>query len=190
MNQSTLSGWLGCHDSDTPKKKTVRELSPPRPTAPERLVLGVIGTRSNIRYEEFERDIVGPLMEAWGVPDAIVASAEGDIAELLTTWATHNEVPLRLISADWVRQGKRAGMLRDGSIQRDASHLVFLQGPRSNTMMTLALRLSRKGRPVVISQRPGIAVMNPADVESTTAPVDTPISTRKLATSKKSVRPL
>jgi hypothetical protein len=39
--------------------------------------------------------------------------------------------------------------------------MLLLQGPRSNALSTLAGRLQRKGRPVVISERPGESVVAP-----------------------------
>jgi hypothetical protein len=39
----------------------------------------------------------------------------------------------------------------------------MLQGPRSNALMVTATRLARKGRHVVISERPGLPVTVPSD---------------------------
>jgi hypothetical protein len=154
----SLLGWLG-REQPTPnvvKKVDPRSLSPilKRPTH-ERIVLGVLGTRSNIRYEDMETDVFAPLVEAWGFPDEVIVPAESDSSQILLTWAKEKGVPVRLISCDWVTQGRKAGLLRDSRIQREATHLLLLQGPRSNALMQLATRLERKGRPVVISERPG-----------------------------------
>jgi hypothetical protein len=105
--------------------------------------------------------IIAPILEAWGTPDEIVAPAESESSQILTTWATREGIPLSLVAADWVKQGKRAGLLRDARIQREATHMLLLQGPRSNALSTLAGRLQRKGRPVVISERPGEPVFAP-----------------------------
>lgn len=112
-------------------------------------------------YEDFVAQILDPTVEAWGLPAEIVAPADGESSEVLQTWAAHHKIPVCLVAADWVRNGKRAGLLRDARIQREASHMILLQGPRSNAMMTLAGRLQRKRRPVVISERPGEMVRNP-----------------------------
>lgn len=119
------------------------------------MVLGVLGTRNSVRYEEFATDILGPLLEAWGTPDEIVAPAESESSHVIATWAARQGVPVSLVAADWVRSGRRAGMLRDARIQREATHFLLLQGPRSNALTTLAGRLQRKGRAVAISERPG-----------------------------------
>lgn len=104
---------------------------------------------------------MGPIVEAWGFPDEILAPAESDSTQIILTWAKEKGIPVQLVTADWRTQGRRASALRDGRIQRDATHLLMLQGPRSNALMTLASRLDRKGRPVVISERPGEPVTRP-----------------------------
>jgi hypothetical protein len=122
------------------------------------MVLGVLGARNSIRYEEFVGDILAPVLEAWGTPDEIVAPAESESSHVIATWAGRLGVPVSLVAADWVRSGRRAGLLRDARIQREATHFLLLQGPRSNALTTLAGRLRRKGRAVVISERPGAPV--------------------------------
>lgn len=146
-----------------------RSLSPilQRTVAPERIVLGVLGTRSNIRYDEFVEQILAPTTEAWGTPDEILIPAEGESTQVIQAWATKQGIPMRLIACDWARQGKRAGLLRDSQIQREANHFLLLQGPRSNALTMLATRLDRKGHPVVISVRPGRTVCTPAESRDT-----------------------
>jgi hypothetical protein len=48
--------------------------------------------------------------------------------------------------------------MRDALIQKEATHLLLLQGPRSNALSQMAARLKKKGRPVAISERPGLPV--------------------------------
>lgn len=160
---STLDSWLGRTSVPT------RAMSPPSMARPTRVVLGVLGTRNSTSYDEFIEQIMAPIEEAWGTPDEIVAPAESESSQILVTWATRSGVPISLVSADWIKQGKRAGLLRDARIQREASHMLLLQGPRSNALSTLATRLQRKGRPVVISARPGDPVTAPGskDTEAT-----------------------
>jgi hypothetical protein len=155
----SLLGWLG--SSGAPPRVSQRSLSPVKPPKPTSTVLGVLGTRSNVRVEDLEAQILGPFLEAWGIPDAIILPAEGDSSYALQTWAQIKEIPVRLVAADWSKQGPRASLLRDATIQREATHLVLLQGPRSNKLAALAQRLHRKGRPVVISERPGLPVSVP-----------------------------
>ncbi len=152
--QGTMSllEWLG--------RSQIRALSPllKRPTEPDRLVLGVLGTRSNIQFEEFIHTMISPVVEAWGQPDEIILPDEGDSNLVIQEWASKQGIPVSLVSCDWAKQGRRAAPLRDSMIQRRSTHLLLLQGPRSNTLSSLARRLHRKGVPVVISERPGEAV--------------------------------
>lgn len=158
----SILGWLGKDGAPapimTPKIIDPRSLSPVRRPLPERTVLGVLGTRSSVRYADVEEQVLAPVLEAWGVPDELILPADGESSYVLQAWATRSGVPVRLVSADWTRNGRRAGALRDAIIQREATHFVLLQGPRSTALMTLAGRLHRKKRPVVISERPGEVV--------------------------------
>jgi hypothetical protein len=156
----SLLGWLG-----STTKVRERSLSPlltkeerrKANSKEQRVVLGVLGTRSNIRLDELETMITEPLVALWGLPAEIVLPAEGDSSFALQVWAETKGIPVHLVSCDWAAQGRVAGRLRDARIQRDATHLLFLQGPRSTALTTLAGRLTRKGRPVFLSERPGLA---------------------------------
>ena len=143
--------WLG---SDEPLLKKL---------SCDRIVLGVIGTRNRIRfsYDDFELHVLSPIVEAWGLPDEIVIPAEGDSSQAIQSWADLKNIPVRIMASDWAKHGRKAGILRDSFIQREATHLLLLQGPRSNALTTMARRLDRKGRPVVISERPGLPVSAP-----------------------------
>jgi hypothetical protein len=148
----SLLGWLGAAE---PRKVDPRSLSPVKPARPERIVFGVLGSRNSVRYEVIENDVLGPILTKWGEPEEIILALDSDSAYIIHSWAERRGIPVRIIAADWVKHGSRAGVLRDACIQREASHLILLQGPRSNALSQLAGRLSRKGRNVVISPRPG-----------------------------------
>jgi hypothetical protein len=156
----SILGWLGKTKEPTiaPLPINPRSLSPVRLPLPDRIVLGVLGTRSSVRYTDMENQVLAPILEAWGTPDELILPADGESSYVLQAWASREKIPVRLVSADWVRNGRRAGSMRDGVIQREATHFVLLQGPRSTALMTLAERLHRKKRPVVISERPGEVV--------------------------------
>ncbi len=150
-----------------------RSLSPllrPHERTHDRIVLGVLGTRSNIQVDDFNEQILAPILEAWGIPDEILAPTDGESSHVVQAWAAKHEIPVTLVACDWVKQGRRAGILRDARIQREATHLLLLQGPRSNALATLAHRLDRKGRPVVISVRPGQPVMTPTALAESLLP--------------------
>ncbi len=161
----SLLGWLG---KEVPKvdprslspglkrgTPVVKETAKATATTTDRIVLGVLGTRSNMRFEDVDTQLMAPVIEAWGFPDEVLLPSDGDSSFAIQSWAQRREIPVCLVSADWKTQGRRAGLLRDARIQREATHIILLQGPRSNAMTALGSRLARKGRPVVISERPG-----------------------------------
>jgi hypothetical protein len=155
---TTLKAWLGSTTRIDP-----RSLSPVRAAReiPDRVVLGVLGTRNTIRLADLEEQILSPAMEAWGTPDEIILPAGSESSAAIQAWATRREIPCTLVACDWAAQGRRAAILRDARIQREATHLVLLQGPRSSALSTLAKRLGKKGRPVAISERPGQPIQCP-----------------------------
>lgn len=148
----SLTGWLGTSSTRTISERSLSPLLKQRTHT--RIVLGVFGTRNNIRSEELDMNILAPLVAAWGNPDVILLPAEGDSSFAIESWAQLKGIPTNLVSCDWAAQGRRAGLLRDSRIQREATHFLLLQGPRSNALSTMAKRLHRKGHPVLISERP------------------------------------
>ena len=145
--------------------KTTRSLSPvysstysSRYSSNSRKVLGFLGKRSNIRYEDIEKQILEPIINDWGNPDEIILSNEGESSFAIQRWAQNNGISIQLIGCDWLAHGRRASMLRDAHIQRESTHLVMIQGPRSNAYSILAERLRQKGQKVAISKRPGLIV--------------------------------
>lgn len=149
----SLDTWLGAT-----KKVDARSLSPIKATKSTRIVLGILGARANMTYEEIQEQILEPAVIAWGVPDEVLLPAQGESSYTIQSWATTKEIPVSLVTADWALQGAKAGFYRDARIQREATHLILLQGPRSTALATLAARLKRKGRPVLLSERPGLKV--------------------------------
>jgi hypothetical protein len=148
----SLLGWLG-------SKNTVNErsLSPIlKRSTQKRVVLGILGIRSNIRYKDLDDNILAPLVAEWGIPDAIILPSDGDSSQAIQSWAQTKQIPMNLVTCDWSSHGRRASLLRDAQIQREATHLLLIQGPRSNALSALASRMSRKGRPVLLSERPGL----------------------------------
>jgi hypothetical protein len=121
-------------------------------------VLGFLGKRSNIRYEDIEIQILEPIIREWGKPDEIIIPAEGESSYAIQLWAQKNGISIQLVGCDWLAYGRRASMMRDSQIQRESTHLVMIQGPRSNSYSTLAERLRKKGRKVALSERPGLSI--------------------------------
>jgi hypothetical protein len=140
--------WLG-------SKNYVTDLSPVKESRESRYALGVIGSRSRSTYDTMQVEIIQPLIEAWGLPVELIIPSDGDSSHVLMLWAQQKDIPIQMISSDWALYGKRAAMIRDTTIQRESTRLLFLQGPRSTTLEKTANRLAKKGRSVALSDRPG-----------------------------------
>ena len=120
----SLDTWLGAT-----KKVDARSLSPIKATMKSnRIVLGILGARANMTYEQIQEQIIEPALTLWGVPDEVLLPAQGESSYTIQSWATTEEIPFSLVTADWTLQGAKAGFYRDARIQRDSTHLILLQG--------------------------------------------------------------
>jgi len=146
LGTMSLISWINPRRSLSPILKT---------RSFEHVVLGVIGTRSTT--SDLRESILPAIMEAWS-PDEIILPADGETSYAIHRWADSMCIPVRRIGCEWGRHGSKAGAMRDALIQKEATHLLLLQGPRSNALSQMAARLKKKGRPVAISERPGLPV--------------------------------
>ena len=145
-----MKAWLGSIQKVDPST-----LSPIKKTIPANYVLGVLGTRSKMTYDAMRTEIIQPALDTWGLPAELIIPSEGESSHVLMLWAQQKDIPIRMVSCDWVSDGRRATLFRDTSIQREAHRLIVLQGPRSNAASKVAARLAKKGKPVGLSERPG-----------------------------------
>jgi hypothetical protein len=154
--------WLGSLNIIDPKT-----LSPPKKTLQRplpsndpqgRWTLGVLGSRSKISYDTMNIEIIQPMLDAWGAPAEILLPSDGDSSNVFLLWAQQKDIPIRMISSDWTSFGRRASLMRDTTILREADRLIFFQGPRSNKPAQTAARLAKKGRIVGLSERPGFSL--------------------------------
>jgi hypothetical protein len=143
--------WLGSKNH-VDEKDLSPDIKEPKSS---RYALGIIGSRGKITYDAMQAEIVQPMIAAWGLPVELIIPSDGDSSHVLMLWAQQKDIPVTMISSDWLTHGRRASMIRDISIQKAASRLVFLQGPRSNAIAATANRLAKKGRLVALSERPG-----------------------------------
>jgi hypothetical protein len=173
QQQPTLLGWLGKDTTTATKSINPRSLSPlltkteqkQKALEERRYTLGILGSRNKVTYDDIVLQIISPIVEAWGTPDEILLPAEGETSHIVQMWANTHEVPVQLVTCDWKSDCKRAKVFRDARIQREATHFVLIQGPRSSAYSALAERMQRKGTPVVISERPGMTVTLPGENE-------------------------
>lgn len=113
------------------------------------IVLGVLGLHNTITKQEIHERILHPLMSVLGrLPELIVLPSEGTSSAYISIWADKHNVETQCIEADWKKFQRRAGILRDSRIQKEATHFVVFTGTRSNTYEKTAIRLAKKGKRV------------------------------------------
>ena len=118
---------------------------------PEKLpvVLGVLGNSSaavwtsQILLEKVLEPILGELGKN---PEKILLPADGITSVFLETWAGKNKVDSKVYSADWKVLGRRAMVIRDSQIVKEASHLLVFLGGRSDYYEKMAMREVKKGK--------------------------------------------
>jgi hypothetical protein len=154
--------WLGSLNIVDPKTLSPPKITPLHTCRPDALkghsgnwTLGIMGSRSKTSYDTMKLEIIQPMLDAWGIPAEIILPSDGDSSHVFLLWAQQKDIPIRMISSDWTSFGRRASMIRDTTILREADRLIFLQGPRSVKPAQAAARLAKKGRVVGLSERPG-----------------------------------
>ena len=123
---------------------TSRALSPPR--MPEVRTLGILGNRQTDSEKE-----VWAYMEAIAEtvgrrPDRILIPAEGNFSIYVQSWADSKKIQYTLFECDWIRLGKRAAVMRDMAIQKEADHFLLVKSPRgkSDRLDKLSASFARK----------------------------------------------
>ena len=112
--------------------------------------LGVIGNRADATQEKILEDVMTPLLEQLGrPPERILLPSEGTSSIFLGDWAEQLRIPTQVYEADWRRHQRRALVYRDARIQEEATHFLIFLNKRSAANEKLAMRLARKGHPVL-----------------------------------------
>jgi hypothetical protein len=113
---------------------------------PEVRTLGILGNRQTDSEKE-----VWAYMEAVAVtvgrrPDKILIPAEGNFSIFVQSWADSKKIQYTLFECDWIRLGKRAAVMRDMAIQKEADHFLLVKSPRgkSDRFDKLATTFARK----------------------------------------------
>lgn len=114
------------------------------------VLLGVLGSSSASHWssETLQTSILTPLLNELGAPAKVLLPTEGTTSFLLQAWAEKQRLDVSPIQADWVRLGRKAKAYRDSKICKEATHLVFFGGLRSDTYEKMAIRELKKGKRV------------------------------------------
>jgi len=76
----------------------------------------------------------------------VLLPTEGNTSIFIQIWAERNKIPCTPIEADWSRMGRKARALRDSRIVKEATHLLFFLGKRSDYYEKMAIRELKKGK--------------------------------------------
>ncbi len=113
---------------------------------PEVRTLGILGNRQT----DSEQDVWG-ILEAIADtvgrrPDRILIPAEGNFSIFVQSWADSKKIQYTLFECDWIRLGKRAAIMRDMAIQKEADHFLLVKSPRgkSDRLEKLASTIAKK----------------------------------------------
>ena len=123
---------------------TSRDLSPPR--IPEVRTLGILGNRQTDSEKEVWAYLEAIAETTGRRPDRILIPAEGNFSIYTQSWADLKKIQYTLFECDWIRLGKRAAVMRDKAIQKEADHFLLVKSPRgkSDRLDKLAATLARK----------------------------------------------
>jgi hypothetical protein len=117
---------------------------------PKPIILGVLGHRTDATQEKLVEGVMTPLLQELGIlPERILLPSEGTSSIFLSDWAESLHIPTQIYEADWRRHQRRALIYRDARIQEEATHFVVFLNKRSMANEKTAMRLARKGHPVL-----------------------------------------
>jgi hypothetical protein len=109
------------------------------------LILGVLGARNALTKQIMQDEILNPVLDDLGKkPMKILLPAEPLSSAYIECWAGRQDIPVDLMKSDWVRNGRRAAVLRDAYIEKESTALLIFEGPKSRYYLDLAERIAKK----------------------------------------------
>lgn len=117
-----------------------RSLSPPHEVTP--ILIGIFGNNAHLKEKALIKDILTPLLQELDrFPDKVLVPFEGNTSMYIQSWAETMNIPYQAFVADWKRNKRAAGIMRDARIQTEATHCVVLLGPKSDRLEKFAERM-------------------------------------------------
>jgi Txe/YoeB family toxin of Txe-Axe toxin-antitoxin module len=109
------------------------------------LILGVLGARNALTKQIMQDEVLNPILDDLAKrPIKILLPAESLSSTFIECWANRQDIETELIKSDWIRDGKRASIVRDYRIEKEANVLLVFEGPRSRYYLNLAERIAKK----------------------------------------------
>ena len=115
------------------------------------IALGILGIHNTITKEEIHEKVLHPLMSVLGrLPDKILVPSEGTSSAYISLWAERNHIDTQCVEADWRKFQRKAAILRDARILKEATYLLVFVGSKSRTNEQTAIRQVKKGKQVFL----------------------------------------
>lgn len=115
------------------------------------IYLGILGKHETISKNDIHESILHPLITAIGrLPDKVYVPSDGLSSTYISIWSEKLNIETQIVEADWKRQGRKAGFLRDSRILKESTHLLIFNGPRSKINETTGIREAKKGKQVFL----------------------------------------
>lgn len=108
-------------------------------------MLGVLGARNALTKQIMQDEILIPVLDDLeNKIKKVMLPAEPLSSTYIECYATRNNIAVDLVKSDWIRNGRRAGVLRDAAIEKEATALLIFEGPKSRYYLDLAERIAKR----------------------------------------------
>jgi len=108
-------------------------------------ILGVLGARNTVTKQIIQDEILNPILDDLAIkPSRLLVPSEPMSSTYIECWATRNGIPIDSVKSDWVKNGRRAGIIRDAYIEKEATALLIFEGPKSRYFLDLAERIAKR----------------------------------------------
>jgi hypothetical protein len=107
-------------------------------------ILGVIGARNSLTKQILQNEILNPILDDLGRIDKILLPDEHLTSTYIEAWAIRKEIDYDFVKSDWLNYGKKAGILRDGQVEKQSTVLLVFEGPRSRFYLDFAERIAKR----------------------------------------------
>ncbi len=127
-----------------------RSLSPPK--IPTIITLGIIGSTQTIKEKDMWATMDAIVEHLESAPQRLLIPSDGNSSIYIQSWADSKKIQYTLFECDWVRLGKRASMMRDSAIQKEADHFLLVKSPKakSDRLDKLGNSLAKKKKVVFL----------------------------------------
>lgn len=108
-------------------------------------ILGVLGARNALTKQIIQDEILNPILDDLAVkPSRVLIPSEPMSSTYIECWANRSGTPVDAIKSDWIKNGRRAGIIRDAYIEKEATALLIFEGPKSRYYLDLAERIIKR----------------------------------------------